>query len=69
LFEPDEVSVTINGSWVCRKGASADDRSAVDLRPRDVTVTIDLSAGQAAATVLTTDLSAAYVHENSAYST
>jgi glutamate N-acetyltransferase/amino-acid N-acetyltransferase len=41
----------------------------VDLRPRDVTVTVDLAAGQAAATLVTTDLTAAYVHENSAYST
>jgi glutamate N-acetyltransferase/amino-acid N-acetyltransferase len=68
-FEPDEVSVAINGVWVCKNGAPGDDRSAVDLRPRDVTVTVDLSAGRAAATVQTTDLSAAYVHENSAYST
>jgi glutamate N-acetyltransferase / amino-acid N-acetyltransferase len=68
-FDPDEVSVAINGVWVCKNGAPGDDRSAVDLRTRDVTVTVDLSAGRAAATVLTTDLSAAYVHENSAYST
>jgi len=68
-FDPDQVSVAINGVWVCRNGAPGTDRSAVDLRPRDVTVTIDLSAGQAAATVLTTDLTEAYVHENSAYST
>ena len=66
---PDELNVAINGVWVCRNGAPGDDRSAVDLRPRDVTMTVDLSAGQAAATVLTTDLTAAYVHENSAYST
>ncbi|HYS30638.1 MAG TPA: bifunctional glutamate N-acetyltransferase/amino-acid acetyltransferase ArgJ [Streptosporangiaceae bacterium] len=69
VFEPDEVSVAINGIWVCRNGAPGDDRSGVDLRPKDVTVTVELSAGQAAATVLTTDLTAAYVHENSAYST
>jgi glutamate N-acetyltransferase/amino-acid N-acetyltransferase len=69
VFEPDELSVAINGVWVCRNGAPGTDRSAVSLRPRDVTVTVDLSAGQAAATVLTTDLTAAYVHENSAYST
>jgi glutamate N-acetyltransferase / amino-acid N-acetyltransferase len=41
----------------------------VDLRPRDVTITIDLAAGPHAATILTTDLTAEYVHENSAYST
>jgi glutamate N-acetyltransferase / amino-acid N-acetyltransferase len=68
-FDSDEVGVAINGVWVCKNGAPGDDRSAIDLRLRDVTVTVDLSAGPAAATVLTTDLSAAYVHENSAYST
>jgi glutamate N-acetyltransferase/amino-acid N-acetyltransferase len=68
-FDPDEVDVAINGVWVCRNGAPGEDRSAVDLSGRDVTITIDLSAGQASATVLTTDLTAAYVHENSAYST
>ncbi len=68
-FEPDELSVAINGIWVCRNGAPGADRSAVDLRPKDVTVTVELAAGRAAATVLTTDLTAAYVHENSAYST
>jgi glutamate N-acetyltransferase / amino-acid N-acetyltransferase len=68
-FEPDRLSVAVNGVWVCRNGCAADDRSKVDLRPRDVTITIDLSAGPAAATIRTTDLTAAYVHENSAYST
>jgi glutamate N-acetyltransferase/amino-acid N-acetyltransferase len=68
-FEPDRLSVAVNGVWVCRNGCAADDRSKVDLRPRDVTITIDLSAGPSAATVRTTDLTVAYVHENSAYST
>jgi glutamate N-acetyltransferase/amino-acid N-acetyltransferase len=68
-FEPDRLNVAVNGVWVCRNGYAADDRSKVDLRPRDVTITIDLSAGPSAATIRTTDLTAAYVHENSAYST
>ncbi|RBQ14620.1 bifunctional ornithine acetyltransferase/N-acetylglutamate synthase [Spongiactinospora rosea] len=68
-FEPERVNVAINGIWICRGGAAGDDRSKVDLRPRDVTVTIDLSAGSESATIHTTDLTAAYVHENSAYST
>jgi glutamate N-acetyltransferase / amino-acid N-acetyltransferase len=67
-FDPDRLNVAINGIWICRGGATGDDRSKVDLRPRDVTVTIDLSAGPHSATIHTTDLSAAYVHENSAYS-
>ncbi len=68
-FEPDEIAVAINGVWVCRSGAAAADRSRVDLSPREVTITVDLAAGQQKATILTTDLTAAYVHENSAYST
>ncbi|MFC6084783.1 bifunctional glutamate N-acetyltransferase/amino-acid acetyltransferase ArgJ [Sphaerisporangium aureirubrum] len=69
VFEPGRVNVAINGIWVCRAGAAGDDRAKVDLRPRDVTITIDLSAGTRSATVHTTDLTADYVHENSAYST
>jgi glutamate N-acetyltransferase/amino-acid N-acetyltransferase len=68
-FEPDELDVAVNGVWVCRGGAAAADRTLVDMTPRDVTITIDLHAGADAATVRTTDLTAAYVHENSAYST
>jgi glutamate N-acetyltransferase / amino-acid N-acetyltransferase len=68
-FDPDQLNVAINGVWVCRGGGPGEDRSAVDLKQRDVTITVDLSAGPAAATVQTTDLTAAYVHENSAYST
>lgn len=69
VFEPERLNVAINGVWVCRNGCAADDRSKVDLRGRQVTVTVDLSAGPCAAAVATTDLTAAYVHENSAYST
>jgi glutamate N-acetyltransferase/amino-acid N-acetyltransferase len=68
-FEPDELDVAINGVWVCRAGAAADDRAGVDLTPRDVTITVNLAAGDYAATIWTTDLTAEYVHENSAYST
>ncbi|MEW1589635.1 bifunctional glutamate N-acetyltransferase/amino-acid acetyltransferase ArgJ, partial [Micromonospora vinacea] len=68
-FEPDEVDVAVNGVWVCRRGAAAEDRSKVDLTGRDVTIRIDLHAGTSAATIWTNDLSHAYVHENSAYST
>jgi glutamate N-acetyltransferase / amino-acid N-acetyltransferase len=69
VFEPDQLNVAINGIWVCRNGYAADDRAKVDLGPRDVTITIDLSAGPDSATITTTDLTVAYVHENTAYST
>ncbi len=69
VFQPDRLNVAINGIWVCRHGAPGDERAKVDLRPKDVTITVDLSAGPHSAFILTTDLTAAYVHENSAYST
>jgi glutamate N-acetyltransferase/amino-acid N-acetyltransferase len=69
VFQPDRLNVAINGIWVCRHGAPGDERSKVDLKPKDVTITVDLSAGPHSAIILTTDLTAAYVHENSAYST
>ncbi|MBX6358197.1 MAG: bifunctional glutamate N-acetyltransferase/amino-acid acetyltransferase ArgJ [Micromonosporaceae bacterium] len=68
-FEPDALDVAVNGVWVCRRGTAAEDRSAVDLSGRDVTIQVDLHAGQASATIWTNDLSHGYVHENSAYST
>jgi glutamate N-acetyltransferase/amino-acid N-acetyltransferase len=68
-FEPDQLAVAINGVWVCRDGAPGEDRANVDLTPREVTITVALAAGPHAATIKTTDLTAAYVHENSAYST
>jgi glutamate N-acetyltransferase / amino-acid N-acetyltransferase len=67
-FEPDALDVAVNGVWVCRGGAAAEDRSKVDLTGRAVTITVNLNAGNASATVWTNDLSHGYVHENSAYS-
>ncbi|HEX8005960.1 MAG TPA: bifunctional ornithine acetyltransferase/N-acetylglutamate synthase, partial [Trebonia sp.] len=69
VFDPDRLNVAINGVWVCRAGAAGDERSKVDLRGRDVMITVDLSAGPNSALILTTDLTEAYVHENAAYST
>jgi glutamate N-acetyltransferase / amino-acid N-acetyltransferase len=68
-FDPLGLDVAINGVQVCRAGAAAEDRGKVDLGPREVRVLVDLHAGDAAATVWTNDLTHAYVHENSAYST
>jgi len=69
VFQPDRLNVAINGIWVCRHGAPGDERSKVDLKPKDVTITVDLSTGPHSAIILTTDLTTAYVYENSAYST
>ena len=67
-FEPDRIDVAVNGVWVCRGGAAAEDRSKVDLSGRDVTIQVHLHEAEMSATIWTTDLSHAYVHENSAYS-
>jgi len=67
-FDPADLDVAINGVWVCRSSTPAEDPATVDLKPREVTVTIDLKAGTERATVWTNDLTHAYVHENSAYS-
>ena len=69
VFEPDAVDVAINGIWVCRGGQIGDDRDLVDMAGRDVRIDVNLSAGDVAATVWTNDLTAEYVHENSAYAT
>lgn len=67
-FDPDRLDVAINGVWVCRDGAAGEARDKVDLSGRQVTVTVDLRSGNASAAIWTNDLTAEYVHENSAYS-
>jgi glutamate N-acetyltransferase/amino-acid N-acetyltransferase len=67
-FDPDSLNVAINGVWVCRDGAVGEDRDKVDMSRRDVRVTADLAAGDSGAVIWTNDLTAEYVHENSAYS-
>ncbi len=68
-FDPTGLDVDVNGVRVCRDGGPGDSRDLVDLGPREVGVRIDLKAGARTATVWTNDLTHAYVHENSAYST
>ncbi|MFI1716187.1 bifunctional glutamate N-acetyltransferase/amino-acid acetyltransferase ArgJ [Streptomyces sp. NPDC053513] len=67
-FEPDELNVAINGVWVCKNGSVGEDRDLVDMRYREVTITADLAAGTESAVIWANDLTADYVHENSAYS-
>lgn len=67
-FDPADLDVAMNGVWVCRKSTPDADPASVDLTGREVSVTIDLKAGSERATVWTNDLTHAYVHENSAYS-
>ncbi|MFF7355349.1 MULTISPECIES: bifunctional glutamate N-acetyltransferase/amino-acid acetyltransferase ArgJ [Streptomyces] len=67
-FDPDRLNVAINGVWVCRNGSVGEDRELVDMRYREVHIVADLAAGTETATIWTNDLTADYVHENSAYS-
>ncbi|MFB8037228.1 bifunctional glutamate N-acetyltransferase/amino-acid acetyltransferase ArgJ [Streptomyces sp. NPDC056004] len=67
-FEPDQLNVAINGVWVCKNGGVGEDRDLVDMRYREVEITADLAAGTESAVIWANDLTADYVHENSAYS-
>jgi len=67
-FDPYNIDVSINGVLVSSKGGPASDISKIDLSPRDVKISINLNSGDFIATVLTNDLTHAYVEENSAYS-
>ncbi|MEU5188116.1 bifunctional glutamate N-acetyltransferase/amino-acid acetyltransferase ArgJ [Streptomyces klenkii] len=67
-FDPDKLNVAINGVWVCRNGSVGDDRDLVDMRRREIRITADLAEGSETAVIWANDLTADYVHENSAYS-
>ncbi|MFJ9623542.1 bifunctional glutamate N-acetyltransferase/amino-acid acetyltransferase ArgJ [Streptomyces sp. NPDC101181] len=67
-FEPDQLNVAINDVWVCKNGQVGEDRDLVDMRYREVRITADLAAGAESAVIWANDLTADYVHENSAYS-
>ncbi|MFP5073100.1 bifunctional glutamate N-acetyltransferase/amino-acid acetyltransferase ArgJ [Pseudonocardia nantongensis] len=70
--DPDRLDVTINGVLLCKGAVVAGDRAACDLSGKDVLieVSLGLTGGAEANTaeIRTTDLSHAYVEENSAYS-
>ncbi|MFJ9339452.1 bifunctional glutamate N-acetyltransferase/amino-acid acetyltransferase ArgJ [Streptomyces sp. NPDC101733] len=66
-FDPDRLDVAINGIWVCRNGSVGEDRDLVSMKDREVRITADLRAGSESAVIWANDLTAEYVHENSAY--
>lgn len=68
-MNPLAIDVRLNGVQVCTDSAPDKDKSLVDFSERLVTIDIDMKFGSSMATVLTNDLTHAYVHENSAYST
>ncbi|OMC29513.1 bifunctional ornithine acetyltransferase/N-acetylglutamate synthase [Mycobacterium sp. GA-1841] len=67
-LDPERISVSFNGSPVCVDGAGAPGAREVDLSGEDIAVVVDLAVGSGSASIRTTDLSHAYVEENSAYS-
>ncbi|MGK4256415.1 bifunctional glutamate N-acetyltransferase/amino-acid acetyltransferase ArgJ [Bifidobacterium pullorum] len=66
-YDPNRVTVDINGVRICDGGKPGRDRSEVDMTPREVHIDIDLNAGDAEATVWTDDLTHEYVHINADY--
>lgn len=71
-FDPDLLDISLNGLIIMRDGgAAAEDQEAVDqvMRAKDIEIVLDLKAGAAMASVLTTDLSVEYVKFNAHYRT
>ncbi|MFR0587859.1 bifunctional glutamate N-acetyltransferase/amino-acid acetyltransferase ArgJ [Bifidobacterium pseudolongum] len=66
-YDPDEVTVDVNGVRICDGGKPGHDRSEVDMTPRQIDIDVDLHAGTSAATVWTDDLTHEYVHINADY--
>ncbi len=69
FMDPLRIDVSLNGIAVCLSSAPAADKTLVSFEERLVLIDIDLNVGDHSATIMTNDLSHAYVHENSAYST
>ncbi|MFE2154169.1 bifunctional glutamate N-acetyltransferase/amino-acid acetyltransferase ArgJ [Streptomyces lavendulae] len=67
-FDPDRLNVAINDVWVCKNGSVGEDRDLVSMKGREVRITADLANGGESAVIWGNDLTAEYVHENSAYS-
>jgi len=66
-FKPEMVDISYNGVLVCHEGIAAphDEASlAASMQRREVEIVCDLGAGTDEATILTTDLTHAYVDEN-----
>jgi glutamate N-acetyltransferase/amino-acid N-acetyltransferase len=68
-FEPDQLDVSFNGVQICRAGGIGEPRELVDLSGREVSVIVDLHAGDQQVRIWTTDLTYDYVRENAEYST
>lgn len=69
FVDPDRITVSFNKFLVFTNGIGTPNSREVDLSGPDIAVVVDLGLGDGQATIRTTDLSHAYVEENSAYST
>ena len=69
VLDPLNIDVTLNGVKVCIASSPGQGRELVNMKGERIDILIDLHVGSATATILTNDLTAEYVHENSAYST
>jgi glutamate N-acetyltransferase/amino-acid N-acetyltransferase len=67
-LDADRITVSFNDSVVYRDGAGAPGAREVDLSGADIDIVVDLDLGDGQAVIRTSDLSHAYVEENSAYS-
>lgn len=68
VLDPERITVSFNGSVVYREGTGTPGAREVDLSGADIHIVVDLAIGTGHADIRTTDLSHAYVEENSAYS-
>jgi glutamate N-acetyltransferase/amino-acid N-acetyltransferase len=66
-LDPDQVEIAYNGITVCRDGIASDHDAAAlakEMAGDEITISSDLHLAHGEATVLTTDLSHAYIDEN-----
>jgi glutamate N-acetyltransferase/amino-acid N-acetyltransferase len=68
-MDPHNIDVSLNGVKVCIASAPGEAREKVSLKNELIEIVIDLHSGTSSATIWTNDLTADYVHENSAYAT
>ena len=67
-IDPNRLDIWLNGELVCLAGEANGDRNRVKLDGDEVEIKVQLNLGSYSSRVLTTDLSTAYVLENSDYS-
>ena len=69
VMDAHNIDVTLNGVKVCIASAPGEARDKVSMKDELIEIVINLHMGTASATIWTNDLTAEYVHENSAYAT